>query len=71
MSHRCVRHGSTYEVDDEVFGLTEEERAFRQMVFSLAQKELSPQVRLLILSAIHHLPIHSPDIVALVLRVGR
>jgi len=39
-----IRHGSTYEVDDEVFGLTEEERAFRQMVFSLAQKELSPQI---------------------------
>jgi len=38
------RHGSTYEVDDVVFGLTEEERSFRQMVFNLAQKELSPEI---------------------------
>jgi len=38
------RNGSTYEVDDVVFGLTEEERSFRQMVSNLAQKELSPEI---------------------------
>jgi hypothetical protein len=39
------RNAATYEVDDVVFGLSDEERQFRQMVFNLAQKELNPQVR--------------------------
>ena len=34
---------STFDIDDNVFGLTDDEKQFRRMVFQFAQKELSPQ----------------------------
>ena len=34
---------STFEIDDNVFGLTDDEKQFRRMVFQFAQKELNAQ----------------------------
>ena len=42
MQMKCRTH-STFEVDDDVFGLTDDEKQFRRMVFQFAQKELDPQ----------------------------
>jgi len=38
----AVRHGSHYPIDDDVFGLTEEQQQLRKTVFDFAQKELAP-----------------------------
>ena len=37
------RSQSTFQVDDDVFGLTDDERQFRRMVSQFAEKELDPQ----------------------------